>query len=120
MLKRKRATVIVETEKGILLVSHLIFGKFLFALPGGGIKFKETPEDTARREVEEETGLKLKDVKYLFDYSTLFHKHKVFSAKGFGNLKKSWETRHFAYYGDDIRIGKSFREIIEKYSKAKN
>ena|SRR3990167_8078217 len=114
-MKRKRATVIIETEKGILLVSHLIFGKLVFALPGGGIKFSEKSEDAARREIFEETGLKINKIKFLFNYKTFLHNHFVFKAEASGNLRKSWETRYFAFYEDDVRVGKSFEKMIEKY-----
>ena len=112
---RKRATIIVKTPQGILLVSHLILGKSVFALPGGGIKFKESPEAAAKRELEEETGLKAKKIKFLFNHKTLFHSHFIFEAQARGVPRKSWETRHFAYYNDKVRIARSHKNILEIY-----
>ncbi len=115
MFKRKRATIIVKTPKGILLVSNLILGKFMFALPGGGIKFRENPEISTRRELQEETSLVIKKIKFLFNFKGRLHNHFVFEAQVSGVPKKSWETRHFVYYNDKVRIEKTHKKIIEKY-----
>ncbi len=115
---RKRATLIVETSNGILLVNHLIFGKLKFSLPGGGIKFSETPENAAIRELKEETNLQVTKIKFLFNHNSLMHRHFVFLVKAQGKIKPSWETRHFAYYKKDMKnLSKFTREIIEKYLK---
>ena len=66
-VKRKRATGIVETDKGILLVEEK--GGHL-NLPGGGIDgFFETGAKAVSRELFEETGIKSKDTKKLFEYT---------------------------------------------------
>ncbi|MFK7985790.1 MAG: NUDIX domain-containing protein [Sandaracinaceae bacterium] len=48
--------VIVEVEGGIVLIERRNEPEG-WALPGGFIDYGEAPEDAARREVEEETGL---------------------------------------------------------------
>lgn len=50
--------VIDPTTKKILLVHHKKFNKWV--QPGGHIEDNETPEETAVREVYEETGVKIK------------------------------------------------------------
>ncbi len=52
------AIVAVDEEKNVLLVRQFrhAAGKELLEIPAGGINPGETPEETARREMQEETG----------------------------------------------------------------
>lgn len=50
--------VIDPNNKKILLVKHKEFKKWV--QPGGHLEYNETPEETAVREVYEETGIKVK------------------------------------------------------------
>ena len=52
------AYVINPKNKKILLVKHHLFDKWV--QPGGHIEDNETPEETAMREVFEETGIRIK------------------------------------------------------------
>lgn len=52
------AFVINPENKKILLVKHHLFDKWV--QPGGHIEDEETPEETATREVFEETGIRTK------------------------------------------------------------
>ena len=54
------AVILVNKSNQILLGKRI--GKFnpgVYALPGGKPEYGENPEDTARREIKEETGLKI-------------------------------------------------------------
>lgn len=53
--------VILVDERRILLVSHW-YAPWAWTLPGGGVKKNEEPEATAMREVEEETGFKVRSL----------------------------------------------------------
>jgi ADP-ribose pyrophosphatase len=60
VIEHKGAVVIVavDDEKNVLLVRQFrhAAGKELLEMPAGGIDSGETPEETARREMQEETG----------------------------------------------------------------
>ena len=49
----------------LLLHRHHAHGAGTWSPPGGHLEFGETPEECARRETREETGLEVVDVRYL-------------------------------------------------------
>ena len=117
---RNRATLIVETKKGILLTSALPF-PFVFSLPGGGIRRREIPAEAAKRELEEETSLKVKEIKFLFTYKTFLNNYIVFSAKAKGTPIPQKEVRKIAFLEgknrNHIRMFRATRNIIQIYRK---
>jgi 8-oxo-dGTP pyrophosphatase MutT (NUDIX family) len=116
--KRKRATTIVETSKGILLVSHSRHGKPMYMLPGGGVRHGEKSIHAAKRELYEETGLHVSKIRFLFNFEATQH-HRVFCAKTYGRLKKRHETTHIRFYNENTkhryRLAGSVKPMIEKY-----
>ncbi len=57
------AAVIVDAEGKVLLLNHLLRPFSGWGLPGGFITAAEQPEDAIRREIREETGLELTNVR---------------------------------------------------------
>ncbi len=121
--KRKRGTAIVDTSKGILVVSEN--GK-TFLLPGGAAKDGENRRDAAIRELEEETGLKATECSYLFGYSGRIQRdikggffkdaHKVYLMKVSGAAEPKNEIKHVAYTKDaNIKLSYTTNRIIKKY-----
>lgn len=55
------AGCIVEFENKILLIRNT-YGDGSWSFPGGGVKKTESPEEAAKREVYEETGLDVEDL----------------------------------------------------------
>jgi ADP-ribose pyrophosphatase YjhB (NUDIX family) len=51
--------VVIENGAGEILLLRHSYGPEVWALPGGGIGAREAPELAARREMEEELGLRL-------------------------------------------------------------
>ena len=116
--KRKRATIIVQMDKGILLVSHSRHGKTLYMLPGGGVRHGEESSHAAKRELYEETGLHISEIRFLFSFEAT-QSNQVFYAKTYGRLRKRHETTHIRFYNENTkhryRLAGSVRPIIEKY-----
>lgn len=57
---RIRVGVIIVQDGHILLVQHKKGGKSYWLLPGGGLRFGETLQECAERELLEETNLRIK------------------------------------------------------------
>ena len=55
------ARVILVQERRVILVSHW-YAPWVWTLPGGGVNRNETPEEAAKREIQEETGLEIKSL----------------------------------------------------------
>lgn len=92
-------------------------GKVLLEFPAGHVENGEDPEETARRELEEETGYRAKKIEYVYTYHPSVSKSRqlvhVFRATG---LAKG-EMRHDS--SKDIRVevltrGQLRRQIAER------
>lgn len=55
---------VFKDGKFLMLQRKGAHGAGSWSIPGGHIEFGESFEDTARREVEEETGLKVKNIRF--------------------------------------------------------
>lgn len=122
--KRRKGVAIVDTNKGILVVAGR---SKKFILPGGGAEKWESRKKATIRELYEETGLKTKNITYLFRYvGGEWHIHrgksvrnytKVFLVEAEGIPKPKHEIRYIAFWKPesklDITIGT--KKIIEKY-----
>lgn len=125
---RRRGAAIVETEKGILVVAKR---NKKFNLPGGGAKRGESREKAAIRELDEETNLKTKKIKYLFDHighkwhlrkgKVLRNHTKVFLVESEGIPKPRNEIKYISFWkpGVRLRISKGAKRVIEKYLENK-
>jgi ADP-ribose pyrophosphatase YjhB (NUDIX family) len=65
-VRTRGAKTMVFNRAGELLLIRNSYGRtHLWVLPGGGIGRRESPEAAAAREVKEETGLDVSDVRFL-------------------------------------------------------
>jgi uncharacterized protein len=85
---------VLRDSKGRILVMKRREPK-VWEFPGGGVEWGEAPEEAVRREVKEETGLKIKRMKLLCTSSKVYKKGKVnkhsvyivFEGRGEGRVK---------------------------------
>ncbi len=68
--KAKSVVVMVEKNGSYLVVyaNRYVFQSISIEFPAGLIEDNETPEDAAKREVFEETGIEINNVKHQFSY----------------------------------------------------
>ena len=84
--------IIIKYKNGIVLIKRKN-KPFGWAIPGGFVDYNETVEKAALRETEEETNLKLKNLKQFHVYSDPKRDSRghtvsvVFTAQGIGKLK---------------------------------
>jgi mutator protein MutT len=99
-IPRIRVAACIEKEGSLLLVEHKKEGRRYWLLPGGGVEFGETIEESLVREVREETGIAIRVGELLFVIDTIppdRHRHIVHmvfrtDATG-GELKRGEDAR---------------------------
>jgi len=69
------AAIIFDDQGRILLCKHTYRKFHPWGLPGGGLEYRERPEDGVRREVWEETGLEVQVEKLLYAESAPNNQH---------------------------------------------
>jgi len=118
---------VVRDSRGRILVMKRREPK-VWEFPGGGVEWGESPEKAVRREVEEETGLKIKRMKLLCTSSRVYkkgnlNKHSVyivFEGKGEGKVKFGVE-HSMALWADlkrikKLKLGLNVEPIVELLS----
>jgi len=121
---------VLRDSKGRILVLKRREPK-VWELPGGGVEWGESPEKAVRREVLEETGLKIRNMKLLCTTSKVYKKGKldkhsvyvVFEGRGEGRVKFGVE-HSIAMWADmkrirRLKLGWNVEPIVEVLS-AKN
>lgn len=118
------AAVIFDDKKRILLVKTTYQRIHPWGLPGGSLKFGETPEDAILREIWEETSLKINIDEFLFvknwspDRIGLYYLCKIEE----GTFQPSDEVSEYGYFtlndlpdvrSQDIMLIKQIFEKVE-------
>ena len=97
--QKDRVRVIVYRDDGKILLVRGRFSRQKWALPGGGVKHNESYEQAAVREVLEEIGLKIHNLRYLGEANS----HESYA---------KFSVRVFAAHASDYDIKCNF-EIME-------
>ena len=78
------AAVVTNADGKVLLLDHLLRPASGWGLPGGFVNAGEQPDDAVKREVKEETGIDLANVRLLRVRTLKRHIEIIFTARGIG------------------------------------
>lgn len=94
------AAAIVTNEKGeVLLLDHVLRPFSNWGIPGGFIEAGEQPEKAVAREVREETGLELKNIRLVRARAMNRHVEILFRAEATGKAEsKSYEINDAVWF----------------------
>lgn len=130
------AVCLIVNEKNEILLQERKFPYGKWGLPGGLMELEESTEDTARREVLEETGLKLQELELIHVLSGKDYFVTAENGDMFYSVTVAYESKNplgellidpeesigFEYFSmDDLpeNLVGSHQEIIEIYSRRK-
>ncbi len=65
---RIRVSAIIERDNKVLLIYRIKDEKEYFVFPGGGIEDGESSTDAIKREIKEEIGINIENVKVAFEF----------------------------------------------------
>lgn len=112
------AAVVVNDNREVLLLNHVLRPFSTWGLPGGFLDRNEQPEEALRREIREEVGIELGVLKLVRVRTIGRHIEMIFSADFTGEARVlSREISDLGWFGRDAVREKttgSQREIIEK------
>lgn len=97
------AAGVITNERGeVLLLNHILRPVSGWGLPGGFLDAGEQPEAAFRREIREETGLELSDVRLVRTRTLHRHIEIIFAAKGIGEpVVQSREITELGWFNLD-------------------
>ena len=113
------AAIVVDDQNRVLLLNHVFRPGFGWGIPGGFINSGEQPEDALRRELREEVGLEVTDLK-MITVVTHTNVNQViipFSCKPVGEPKPSsfeiTAAKWFRYEDLPSQLSRDQRAMIE-------
>jgi 8-oxo-dGTP diphosphatase len=78
------AAIITNEKREILILNHVLRPYSNWGIPGGFIEADEPPEVAVRREIREETGIELENVKLIQIRTVKRHVEILYRAEGIG------------------------------------
>ena len=116
---------VVTNDRGeILLLDHVLRPAGGWGIPGGFMNHGEQPEETARREIMEETGLRIENTEIIRARTINRHIEILVRAEANGEpAVKSREIKAAGWFTLDrmpAGISRIHKELIEKIVKSKD
>ena len=95
------AVIITNENEEVLLLDHVFRSASGWGIPGGFVNYGEQPEAAVKREIFEETGLELRDIKLLHIKTIYSHIQILYRAKSGGTPKINHETYQAGWFKID-------------------
>lgn len=96
------AAVVINENKEILLLDHVLRTDLSWGFPGGFIETGEQPEAAIRREIREETGLDLENIRMIRVRTLNRHLEILFRASPVGTARaQSLEINQLGWFNAD-------------------
>jgi ADP-ribose pyrophosphatase YjhB (NUDIX family) len=97
------SAALITNENGeVLLLNHVLRPRSGWGMPGGFLNKGEQPEAALRREIREETGLELADIRLARIRTMQRHLEIIFVARGVGEASvQSREITELAWFNID-------------------
>lgn len=96
------AAVVLDRENRVLILHHRLRPKTGWGLPGGFLDAGEQPSEAIVREIMEETGLELRDIRMLYVRTLGRHVEILFAGRADGQPQiLSGEIDHAGWYSFD-------------------
>jgi ADP-ribose pyrophosphatase YjhB (NUDIX family) len=112
------AAIVMNNRSEILVLKHLLRPRSGWGLPGGFIERGEQPSEGIRREIREEVGIELEDVRLLRVRTIDSHIEMLFFSRTDASASiKSGEITDLGWFTADALpdgVGRAHREMIER------
>ena len=93
------AAIVISENEEVLLLNHVLRSNLSWGIPGGFIMNGEQPEAAVRREIREETGLELENIKLIRLRTINRHIEILFRADPVGTAKaQSFEINELGWF----------------------
>jgi 8-oxo-dGTP diphosphatase len=113
------AAIVLNESNEVLLLDHVLRPGSGWGIPGGFLMSDEQPVDAVRRELQEETGIELNDIKLLNARTINRHIEILFRARSNGTPEvKSREINSLGWFKIDEmpeKMNRKQKSIIEKH-----